>query len=234
VLQGADAAQKANTLAVIDFVLSHTLRLFQPFLPFVTEELWHGMGFAQDLPADQGGETIMFAHWPKPLDDNFKAHYGLGQSQAEFVEQKYELVRQARNLKREAGIQAAKKANFVLKPAQTISAYETQVLQLLLNAQEFQLLPNYQPPKGTPSLRSPLGELYLPLEGLIDVAAEKARLDKELAKIKGEIEKIQQKLDNPNFTQRVPPAVLAEQKRRLTEWREKQAKAEAALQALAE
>jgi valyl-tRNA synthetase len=61
VLQGQDAALKANTLAVIDFVLSHTLRLFHPFLPFITEELWHAMGYYADMPADQGGKTIMFA-----------------------------------------------------------------------------------------------------------------------------------------------------------------------------
>ena len=66
-----DEARKANTLAVIDFVLSHTLRLFHPFLPFITEELWHGMGYAEDMPEKQGGKTIMFAPWPKPLDDDF-------------------------------------------------------------------------------------------------------------------------------------------------------------------
>ena len=70
-------ARKANTLAVIDFVLSHTLRLFHPFLPFITEELWHGMGYAEDMPENQGGQTIMTAPWPKPLDDDFKSHYGL-------------------------------------------------------------------------------------------------------------------------------------------------------------
>ena len=67
-------ARKANTLAVIDFVLSHTLRMFHPFLPFITEELWHGMGYATDMPENQGGKTIMFAPWPKPLDDDFKGH----------------------------------------------------------------------------------------------------------------------------------------------------------------
>jgi valyl-tRNA synthetase len=77
VLQGSDAARKANTLAVIDFVLSHTLRLFHPFLPFITEELWNGMGYAKDMPDDQGGKTIMFAPWPKALDEDFKSHYGL-------------------------------------------------------------------------------------------------------------------------------------------------------------
>ncbi|HAO65534.1 MAG TPA: hypothetical protein DCR17_02445, partial [Verrucomicrobiales bacterium] len=56
---------KANTVAVIDFVLSNTLRLFHPFLPFITEEIWNGMGFNGDLPKDQGGQTISFANWPK-------------------------------------------------------------------------------------------------------------------------------------------------------------------------
>ena len=70
-------ARRANTLAVIDFVLSHTLRLFHPFLPFITEELWHGMGYHEDMPENQGGQTIMFAPWPKPLDEDFRGHYGL-------------------------------------------------------------------------------------------------------------------------------------------------------------
>ncbi|HWQ93592.1 MAG TPA: valine--tRNA ligase, partial [Clostridia bacterium] len=77
VLYGADAAKKANTLAVLDFILSHTLRLFHPFLPFITEELWHGMGYSEDMPETQGGNTIMFAPWPKPLGEDFLAHYGL-------------------------------------------------------------------------------------------------------------------------------------------------------------
>ena len=69
-LNRADTARKANTLAVIDFVLGHTLRLFHPFLPFISEELWHGMGYSGDMPADQGGRTIMYARWPAALDDD--------------------------------------------------------------------------------------------------------------------------------------------------------------------
>ena len=74
---GTDDKRKANTLATIDFVLSHTVRMFHPFLPFITEELWHGMGYSTDMPDNQGGKTIMFAPWPMPLDEEFKGHYGL-------------------------------------------------------------------------------------------------------------------------------------------------------------
>jgi hypothetical protein len=63
--------KKANVVAVMDFVLSHTLRLFHPFLPFITEELWHGMGYAEDMPEGQGGRSIMHAPWPKPFDADF-------------------------------------------------------------------------------------------------------------------------------------------------------------------
>ena len=92
--------------------------------------------------------------------------------------------------------------------------------------------PDYQPPKGTPAVKSDLGELFLPLEGLIDVAAEKIRLTKEVEKIQSEIMKVEQKLANPNFTQKVPPAVLAEHEQRLADWKAKLANAQASLEAL--
>src|SRR5687767_2188469 len=85
VLNGADPAQKANTLAVLDFILSHTLRLMHPFLPFVTEQLWHSLGYNTHMPADQGGTTIMFAPWPKTLGAAFLSAYSLPESDERFV-----------------------------------------------------------------------------------------------------------------------------------------------------
>ncbi|PYJ82593.1 MAG: valine--tRNA ligase [Verrucomicrobia bacterium] len=229
----ADAI-RANKLAVIDFVLSHTLRLFHPFLPFITEELWHGMGYDGDLPANQGGDTIMFAHWPKPLDDDFKAHYRLNESDERFVDAKYELVTRGRNLRREFNIAANKKVKFVLKVKDPLPPEEADVIKLLLNADALDVDPNFTPRKGTPSALTDLGELFLPLEGLVDIEAEKARLRKELAKIESEIEKVQSKLHNPDFVQKVPPKVLDEHKNRLADWQAKQQQIKAALRALGE
>jgi valyl-tRNA synthetase len=233
VMTGSDAARKANCLAVIDFVLSHVLRLFHPFLPFITEELWKGLGYAEEMPENQGGTSIMTAPWPKPLEADFREHYGLDASDEQFVQAKYNLVVQGRNLRRECNIPANKKVNFVIKPSSDLLALEAPVLTILLNAERLTIDANHQAAKGTPTARTDLGEVYLPLEGLIDVAAEKARLEKELVKITTEIERIEQKLANPAFTQKAPSHVLEEQRRRLAEWQGKQQQARTALNALA-
>jgi valyl-tRNA synthetase len=228
-----DPARKANTLAVIDFVLSNTLRLFHPFLPFISEELWHGLGYNHELPAGQGSETIMFACWPKPLGDDFKTHYGLDESDLRFVDAKYELITKGRNLRREGNIPSSKKVAFVFKPPGQVSTHEAEVMRILLNAESLSVEPNYQPRKGTPAALSPLGELYLPLEGLIDVEAERARLAKELGKVEIEIEKVVQKLNNQAFVEKVPPQVLEEHKKRLVDWQAKKQQITSALENLA-
>jgi valyl-tRNA synthetase len=229
---GGQPARRANTLAVIDFVLSHTLRLFHPFLPFITEELWHGMGYSEDMPEHQGGNTVMFAPWPKPLDEDFKGHYGLDDCYLEMTGAKYDLVSQGRNLRRIGNVPANRRVNYVFKPARHVSPHDVEVIRLLLNAEALELNPNYQPPKGTPAVKTDLGELYLPLAGLIDIAAERSRLTREREKILAEIARIEQKLANPNFAQKAPPPVLQDHQKRLAEWQAKRAHVEQALDEL--
>jgi len=230
VLQGNDAARKTNTIAVIDFVLSHTLRMFHPFLPFITEELWHGMGYSEDMPPDQGGKTIMFAPWPKPLDNDFKSFYGLTERDEKFIDSRSELVTQGRDLRRQANIPANKKVKFIFKP--NGEAVDAEVMKLLLNAEAVEVNPNFQPAKNVLAVRHELGDLFLPLEGLVDVEAERSRLKKELEKIEAEIAKVEQKLANPNFTQKVPATVLEEHKKRLADWQAKREHVRTALAAL--
>ena len=230
VLQGSDEKRKANTLAVIDFVLGHTLRLFHPFMPFITEELWHGMGFNADLPENQGGKSIMFAIWPKPLDADELAHFGILPEDEQAANDKYKAVELGRGLKSTFNIN--KKVRFVLKPASELPAHEIEVLRILLNAEPLEVDSAFQPKKGTPAALTPLGELFLPLDGLIDVEAETARVGKEVAKVESELEKVTAKLADTNFTSKVPQKVLDEHQQRKTDWEEKLAKLKVMLEAL--
>jgi valyl-tRNA synthetase len=121
---------------------------------------------------------------------------------------------------------------FVLKPTREILPHDAEVIRILLNAEAIELNDGFTPKKGTPTAHTPMGELFLPLEGLIDVEAEKARLTKERTKIEAELAKVQQKLANPGFTQKVPPQVLQEHQQRLADWQDKLEHAKAALEAL--
>ncbi len=224
VLQGTDDKRKANTLAVIDFVLGQTLRLFHPFMPFITEELWHGMGFSADMPEDQGGKSIMFAPWPKPLDEDELAHFGILPEDEKTANDKYEVVNLGRGLKSTFNLN--KKVRFVLKPNQDLPAHETEVLRILLNAEPLDLDADYAPAKGTPTAITPLGELFLPLEGVIDVDAERARVSKELEKATAELGKVRSKLADENFTSKVPEKVLEEHRAREADWASKVSKLE--------
>jgi valyl-tRNA synthetase len=230
VLQGTDDKRKANTLAVIDFVLSNTLRLFHPFMPFITEELWHGMAFNADLPADQGGNSIMFAKWPKPLDADELAYFGILPEDEKTANDKYEAVNLGRGLKSTFNIN--KRVRFVLKPNTELPAHEIEVLRILLNAEPLDVDASFAPTQGTPSALTPLGTLFLPLDGLIDVEAERARIGKEVAKVESELEKVTAKLADEKFTSKVPQKVLDEHQQRKTDWQEKLAKLKEMMAAL--
>ncbi|MGB8341611.1 MAG: valine--tRNA ligase [Chthoniobacterales bacterium] len=220
------SSRKANTLAVIDFILGHALRLFHPFMPFITEELWHGLGFNRDLPEGQGEQTIQFAHWPQPLDDDFKRHYGLTPNDEQFANAKYETVIAGRRLRRDFNIGSSKRIAFVLVPSSALPDEEAAVLRILLNAERLDLPQKYEATKGTPTALTPLGALYLPLGGLIDVEAERQRLGKEIAKMEAELVTVRKKLANQNFVANAPAAVVAEHRQRESDFAERLAQLE--------
>ncbi len=232
VLNGDDAARKGNSCAVMDFILSHVLRLFHPFLPFITEELWHGMGYSADMPSNQGGASIMSAPWPLPLNEDEMEQFGLSQTAFDLTSSKYQLITQGRNLRRIGNIPSGKKVKYVFKPVLALDAHDHEVIRLLLNAESLPVQPDFAPPKGTPSVKTNWGELFLPLEGHIDKTAEKARLQLELGKIEAEILKVKLKLENPGFVQKVPPQVLQEHQQRLVDWQAKMKHVQESIDAL--
>ncbi len=232
---GTDEKLKTNKLAVMDFALGHLLRLFHPFLPFITEELWHGMGFSKDMPEGQGGKTIMFAAWPKAFTTEEKAYFQLDDAADKVAQAKYDLVSLGRGLRRDCKIDPAKKVKFILRPAGELPPNEAEVLKLLLNAETMELVAAaWAPDKGTPMAGNSLGDLFLPLAGLVDVGAERARLAKELEKIRSEIGKVEEKLANPAFAEKVPAKVLDEHKQRLADWQAKEKQVQASIDNLPE
>ncbi|MCX6901000.1 MAG: valine--tRNA ligase [Verrucomicrobia bacterium] len=213
-LQGTDAALKANACAVMDTVLSNVLRLLHPFAPFITEELWFGLGFAQD-------KTIQFAPWPVPT--------GLGDaSVVDWVSKKYALVVAGRNLRAEKKIAPGKKANFKVQAKTPDIAARLQrelpTLRILLNAEQIEFVgADFQSSSGTPAAVAELGSIFMPLEGLVDPAAERKRIEAQLVKLAKEIEAIDRKLANQDFVAKAPPAVVAQQRTKREELLRQQA-----------
>ncbi len=221
-LNSGDVNRKDNTLAVMDFVLAHSLRLFHPFLPFITEELWHGLGFNADLPEALGGRFLMQALWPKPLGADFHAHYGLLPEDEAYANARFEVVGAGRVLRRDFNIASNKRVPFVFQPSSPIAPHDAEVIRILLNAETLESVDAaWTPSKGTPTALTPLGKLYLPLTGLVDVEAERDRLGKEITKIEQELVKVRAKLSSETFVSGAPAAVVEEHRKRESDWQSK-------------
>ncbi|MBV9658375.1 MAG: valine--tRNA ligase [Verrucomicrobia bacterium] len=154
----------------------------------------------------------------------------------------YETVRLARNLRAEYGVATNKPAKFILRlREEVIAAAEKdawpfaasiRALTRMVNAEDLALQPDYQPPRGTPSAVTPLGDLFLPLAGLVDVAAERARIEKEIARAEADRETALKQLSNPNFIARAPAEKVAEHRQRHADTEARLAKLRTMLAAL--
>jgi valyl-tRNA synthetase len=125
----------------------------------------------------------------------------------------YETIQAGRNLRASARVPSNKKANFVLRPAAQIDEQVVPTISRLLNAEEVKLDSNFQAEAGVPVAMTPLGELYLVL-ATADKAAEGERLDKEIARLEGELRTVGAKLSNASFVERAPAAVVEEHRKR--------------------
>lgn len=226
--EGSDPAVRNATLLTMDTVLRHYLALLAPIMPHIAEELWQSLGFA----ARHEGQTLMLSPLPDPdtllagLDD---AEISRARATATAL---YEAANRARNLKAEYNLATNRKVRFFLKPTMPTDADLAARLALLAGAQSVTCDAAYEAPKGTPATLTPLGELFLPLEGLVDVDAERSRINKELEKISKEITKSEAKLGNPGFVDRAPAQVVDQERARLDEWKAKRDRLSAMLAAL--
>jgi valyl-tRNA synthetase len=198
-----DEPRKKVALAVMDSVLSATLRLVHPFMPHLTEELWSLMGFGQ--------RSIQFATPPQKLALDGVADLSAKRKVASAI---YETARAGRNLRSESKLPSNKKIRFILRTEDKSISGEIATLARLLNAEEVAFDPGYQSPAGTPVAITPLGEIFLPVAAG-DVARERERLDREIAKIESDLRTVESKLENQSFVDRAPAAVVEEHRQRL-------------------
>jgi len=225
--ESASPEARAATLSVFDTVMSRFLQLLHPYMPHVTEELSSKMGFLDE------GEFLMLAELPdEPVLAGLSAEdIAAEQAKAAAV---YETAGRLRNLKAEYRLASRKDVTFVVKPSvEWLEGGERAVLALLVGAQEIRLDAGYEAPKGTPVALTAVGEVYLPLEGLIDVEAERVRLSREIEKIIKEVAKSEGKLGSASFVDRAPAEVVEQEKARLVEWKAKLAQLREMIAALA-
>ncbi|MEI6892013.1 MAG: valine--tRNA ligase [Pontiella sp.] len=206
--------QKKHTLQVMHFSFSTALRLLHPFMPFQTEELWHGMDYNHE------DESIMVAPWPEK-----NVVSGISSAIVKYVDGKHDLIRIGRILRAEYDLANKQMAKFCVRAlnnevAEQISN-DLASIKSALNADEINVDVDFSPEGAMPSGISTLGTVYMSIEGLVDVDAEIKKLTAEREEVKGFLKSVKQKLSNENFVSRAPKEVVAVQVKRQEELIEK-------------
>lgn len=201
-LYSDDAAAKERSKAVLTYVLDNILRLLHPFMPFITEELW------QQLPHE--GESITVASWPIYREDL------IAEDSAREMSLIMDVIRAVRNIRAEMNVPLSRKIEIIIKPNNA-----TNLEILLKNKAYIMRFANPElltidlaatAPEQTVSVVITGAELYLPLLGLVDVEQELERLNRELAVLDAEVERVQKKLANESFIAKAPAEVIAEER----------------------
>ena len=195
VLTGPDGAAKTETLAMVAWARDEVLKLLHPFMPFITEELW---GVTASAPR---ANLLALTEWP--------AHEGLDDADAEAeIGWVVDLVGAIRSVRSEMNISAATPLALVnvSPPAKARATRWTEFLKRLARVSEVSYLD--ESPAGSVQLLVRGEVAALPLKGIIDVAAEQTRLQKEIAKVDADIKRVDAKLNNPDFVKRAPEEII--------------------------
>jgi len=225
-LQGEDAAAKEQAQQVLCYVLTQMLKLLHPFMPFITEEIW------QALPHE--GDFLMLSDWPKadPALDFPEEEKAIGLI--------IEATRAIRTRRSEMNVPPSKKAHV------TISTLEQEsftrgipLLKRLAYASEVTVVGVAEAASSAEAAQQGLVEIithaariFLPLAELVDLAKEKARVEKELKKNSAELDKLNAKLGNPGFVNKAPEHIITAERERAAKLTELVAKLEAQLKGM--
>jgi valyl-tRNA synthetase len=201
---GTEAQQRATRRTLLR-VLETVLRLAHPVIPFITEQLWQTVAPMTGRELNPAGESIMLQAYPTP-------DLGKLDEQAEnWMAQLKTMTDACRNLRGEMQLSPAQKVPLIIEGDKALQSFAPylQALAKLSDVQVVDTLPE------SPAPVSVVGTAKLMLQVEIDVAAERERLSKEIARLEGEITKANAKLSNESFVARAPAQVVAQEKERL-------------------
>ncbi|MFN5615141.1 MAG: valine--tRNA ligase, partial [Brevundimonas sp.] len=210
VFSGADEAARAETRAMTAWTLDQTLKLLNPIMPFITEELWGELGKVGST-RDEG--LLLTAAWPD-LPDSF-----IDLAAEAEITWLVDLVTEVRALRGEMNVPpSAKPALTFVQPEAATAALAARHRDLILTLARVSGAESAEAaPAGAVTIVSGGATAALTLAGIIDLSAERARLEKEIAAFDSDIGHVMKKLGNPNFVARAAPEVVEEQRARLAE-----------------
>ncbi|MET4679930.1 valine--tRNA ligase [Stenotrophomonas rhizophila] len=210
-LNGADADDADSTRHTLLYVLEALLRLLHPLTPFVTEQLWRQVAPRLGITDD----TISLR--PYPTAEEFAGDFARAEADVEWLKS---MVNALRRVRSELNVPPSKLVPLLLQGGNDDDRARmtrfTSSLSFLLKLERIEWLANGS--DTPPAAAAIVGDLTLlvPLEGLVDLGAERARLDKEIARVESEKDKSETKLSK--FTDKVPAAVVEQERVRLVEW----------------
>lgn len=210
-MNGEDEVQKQMTRSVLAYTLDSIMRMLHPFMPFVTEHIW------QNLPVT--GDSIVTASWPvvKPELSNEQSKRDM--------EQLMEIIRAVRNTRSEVNTPMSKQIPMMIKTnSEAISnrlETERPFIERFCNPSTLTISTDVEIPEEVITTAVTGGSVILPLEGLIDMEKEIARLEKELEKWQKELERVDKKLSNEKFVAKAPEKIINEEKEKQALYTEK-------------
>ncbi|MGD8564364.1 MAG: valine--tRNA ligase, partial [Desulfarculaceae bacterium] len=202
-----DPSRQAAVRRTLHEVFTRVLRMLHPFIPFVTEELW------QKLPHTQG--SVMASAWPQgsPREQDPAAEKDMGLLM--------EVIGAVRNIRGEMGLSPGQPVDVVLAPdnagAEALLKEHSDRISSLAKAGSVRFASPGQSQEKAASAALPGVTVFVPLAGLVDFAAEEARLSKSIQKLEKEMGQSQKKLANQGFLAKAPPEVVEKEKAKVAE-----------------
>ena len=210
-LYSEDQLEKVRVSYVLDYVFRTTMKLLHPFMPFVTSEIYDNLVKYDD-------KELMVSDWPKE-NDNL--------NREEIIEKIKQVIVEIRNIRANKNIHPSKKSEIILVPTKNVEKLTKKLkelapilLKLGFGSKITIKESNEGIGKNTINIITEGLEVYVSLEGLIDVKEEIERLSQEKAKMESEIARCEKMLSNPGFVNKAPKAKVEEEQKKLANYKE--------------